>query len=85
MKKFLKRQSGNVKEAYLFTRDELKQKIASINLFEKFDVDGSGALDSQELTALFNENGIVVTEAEIKRLYGSDNVKFTLDMFESMT
>jgi hypothetical protein len=45
-KKFFKRQSRNVKDNYLFSNDELQQKLATINLFEKFDADGSGALDS---------------------------------------
>lgn len=58
--------------------------MATINLFEKFDADGSGALDSEELTALYNDMGVAVTEDEIKRLYGDENVKFTLEMFESL-
>jgi len=84
-KKFFKLRSRNVKETYLFTQEELKQKLATINLFEKFDADGSGALDSEELKTLYNENGIMVTEDEIKKLYGDENVKFTLEMFESIT
>lgn len=84
-KKFFKRQSRNVKETYLFSQDELKQKFATINLFEKFDADGSGALDPQELTILYNENGVKVTEEEIGKLYDDDNVKFTLAAFESMS
>ena len=44
-KKFFKRRSRNVKDNYLMTEDEIKQKLATINLFTKFDFDGSGALD----------------------------------------
>ena len=46
----------------MFTPEEIQQKIAQINLFEKFDADGSGALDSNELTHLYRENGVAVTE-----------------------
>lgn len=63
----------------------MQQNIRTLNLFEKFDADGSGALDSDELRILYNEQGINVTEDEIKLLYGTDKVRFTLSMFESMT
>ena len=53
-------------------------------MFEKFDADGSGALDPQELTILYNENGINVSEEEIKRLYDDENLLFTLAAFEEM-
>lgn len=53
-KKFLKRYPMNVKDDYLFSPAEIKQKLATINLFEAFDADGSGALDSNELTDLYN-------------------------------
>ncbi len=54
-------------------------------MFAKFDADGSGALDSQELEILYNENGVMVTEKEIIDLYGVNPVLFTLDMFTSIT
>ena len=66
------------------TDEEVTQKLATINLFEKFDFDASGALDSMELTALYNDNGIKVTEEEIKELYDDEAVLFTLDMFSQM-
>ena len=43
-----------------------KQKLATLNLFEAFDFDGSGALDSKELTSLYNDQGVFVTEDEIR-------------------
>lgn len=45
----------------------------------------SGALDASELAVLFNANGVMVAEDDIKMLYGSENVNFTLKMFERMT
>jgi Ca2+-binding EF-hand superfamily protein len=48
-------------------------------LFNKFDADGSGALDAAELTELYNQNGIMVTLDQVKKLYGSNNVEFTLN------
>lgn len=65
IRKFLKRQRI-VKDNYLFTIQELQQKMSIINLFEKFDADGSGALDYQELAVLYNDNGVPITEEEIK-------------------
>jgi hypothetical protein len=38
----------------------------------------------QELTALYNENGIKVDEDDVKMLYADEKVLFTLDSFESM-
>jgi hypothetical protein len=84
-KKFLSRFKGQVREGYLFTKQELKQKIATVNLFEAFDLDGSGALDSRELCQLYNEQGIHVTEDEIKLLYRDDKIQFTLQEFENIT
>ena len=81
-KSYFRRLSRNVKQNYLLSKDQLMQKVAILYLFEKFDVDGSGALDPQELAQLFNENGVAVTEEEIKKLYGEDKVVFTLDQFE---
>ncbi len=49
------------------------------NLFDKFDFDHSGALDSQELTALYQRNDIDVTERDIQEMYGQKKVKFTLE------
>ena len=83
-RKYLKRQK-EVKNDYLFSPDELSQHLKIINLFEKFDADGSGALDYQELCALYNENGVPVTEADIKLIYSDDNPKFTLPMFQTIT
>lgn len=36
-----------------------------INLFHKFDADGSGALDVEELTVLYNQNGVMVNNKQI--------------------
>lgn len=84
-KKFFKRQFQNVKENYLLNEDEIEQKLATINLFEKFDADGSGALDAQELTTLYNEQGINISEEEIKKLYDDEGVLFTLPAFEEFS
>jgi len=39
-------------------------------------------LDAEELKILFNENGVMVSEDDIKALFGDAKVKFTLEMFE---
>lgn len=45
-------------------------------LFAKFDVDNSGALDVNELVDLYNVNNVMVDEMMIKQMYGGD-IKFT--------
>ena len=40
-------------QKYLYDSDEITQLKLTKNLFEKFDFDNSGALDSKELTALY--------------------------------
>lgn len=69
IKRFLQRHSNNVKDNYLMSPGELKQKLATINLFEIFDFDASGALDVYELTELYNQFGIRVSEDDIRALY----------------
>lgn len=73
-----------VKEKYLYSSSEMGQKLRTVNLFEKFDVDGNGSLDSGELTELYNKNNIMITQDEICKLFGETNLKFTLQMFEKM-
>jgi len=62
MKKFLKRFTKKVKENYIFTPAEIEQNLRILNLFETFDFDGSGALDSDELAELYQQNGILIGE-----------------------
>ena len=62
MKKFLKRFTKQVKENYIFTPAEIEQNLRILNLFETFDFDGSGALDSDELAELYQQNGILIGE-----------------------
>jgi Ca2+-binding EF-hand superfamily protein len=74
-----------VKENYIFTPNEIAQNLRIINLFEKFDFDGSGALDPDELAPLYQSMGIFLGEPEIALLYNDPNVKFTLKEFEKIT
>ena len=74
-----------MKDHYLYSKPEIQNNLRILNLFDKFDADDSGALDAQELTTLYNQNGVMVTEDEIKKLYGNAPVIFTLQMFSEMT
>ena len=85
MKKFLKRFAQKVKENYIFTPAEIAHNLRILNLFETFDTDGSGALDPDELAELYQENGILVSEAQIALLYDHPDVKFTLEEFSNIT
>jgi Ca2+-binding EF-hand superfamily protein len=73
-----------VKDKYLYSPAELNSNLRTLSLFTKFDTNGSGALDAKELAKLYKTNGLNVSEKEIKMLYGSPNVRFTLEMFEKM-
>lgn len=85
MKKFLKRFTKQVNENYIFSLAEIQQNLRILNLFETFDSDGSGALDSDELVDLYQQNGIIIGTEEIAKLYGNPDVKFTLDEFKTVT
>jgi hypothetical protein len=52
-KKYFLRHS-NVSNEYLYTEEEMRQKKQIETLFYKFDTDGSGGLDAQELVFLYN-------------------------------
>lgn len=39
-------------------------------MFEKLDADGGGTLDFGEITALFKQNGIHMTEDTIANMFG---------------
>jgi Ca2+-binding EF-hand superfamily protein len=60
------------------------QKQKTANMFKVFDTDGSGALDAQELTVLYKQNGVHVEESDIEKMYGDPKVKFTLEMFDQL-
>lgn len=51
-------------------------------LFKKFDSDGSGALDVNELVELFADNSVEVDKETIKTMF--NNQKFTLRNFKSI-
>ena len=40
-------------------------------MFEKLDQDGGGTLSIEEITSLFAENGIQMTEAEVADMFAS--------------
>ena len=62
----------------------MRQKKQIEALFYKFDADGSGGLDAQELVELYNQNGVAVDETIINKLFG-DDINFTLDRFINIT
>ena len=38
---------------YILSKAEIKQNNKTSNLFNKFDIDGSGSLDTSELASLY--------------------------------
>ena len=53
--RFLLRNKKKVPKKYIYTRDQIKQKKQTKFIFDKFDADGSGGLDNEEVVNLFNE------------------------------
>ena len=51
-------------------------------IFKKFDIDGSGALDTGELLDLFQQNKINLSQDTVKEMFGSD--EFTLEKFKAI-
>jgi hypothetical protein len=51
-------------------------------LFYKFDTDGSGALDADELYVLFKENGVEIDQETIGDMF--NNQAFTLRNFKNI-
>lgn len=56
-------------ETYLHSLEKIKQNKFMDELFEQFDLDGSGTLDLQEMAELFNNNQIYVDMEQIKLLF----------------
>ena len=84
-RRFYKLHTDTVKDHYILSTDEMAVQQATQKLFETFDFDGSGGLDSGELVELYNQYGVPCSEDEIKMLYGGkDKVYFTLEMFQEM-
>jgi Ca2+-binding EF-hand superfamily protein len=52
-------------------------------LFEKYDTSGNGLLDNKNLVQLYNENGVNLSESELKRMHGKDKIQFSLTDFEN--
>ena len=51
-------------------------------LFKKFDSDGSGCLDTNELHGLFQENHVDIEKEKLRVMF--DNQKFTLRSFKNI-
>lgn len=83
-KNHYRRFSDKVQDQYLYTNEEILQKLKTVNLFEIFDTDASGSLDQYELTNLFNQNAVMCTTEDISKLYNAKNPKFTLQSFQDM-
>jgi len=59
---------------------ELKQDEIIQSFFSRFDTDGSGALDLNELTDLFKQNKLKIDKKTVKEMFqGSE---FTLNKFK---
>lgn len=53
-------------------------------MFEKLDADGGGTLDFGEITALFKQNGIHMTEEAIANMFGEAARLHKLSQYRKM-
>ena len=61
---------------------EIKQNDIMEQIFKKFDTDGSGALDLDELVDLFRQNKIYLDNEIVKNMFNGEC--FDLEKFKSM-
>ena len=54
------------------------------DMFEKLDADGGGTLDFGEITALFKQNGIHMTEENIANMFGEAARLHKLSQYRKM-
>ena len=69
-KQFLFRNKKKVPKKYIYTREQIKQKKQTKYIFDKFDLDGSGGLDTEEVVAIFNEFNVDADTELIESLFG---------------
>lgn len=62
------------------SKQEIKQDEIMEAIFKKFDQDGSGALDLNELVDLFRQNKVRLDKETVKEMFHSN--EFTLDKFK---
>ena len=58
-----------IKKQYLMSEQEIKQDGIIEAIFNKFDSDGSGALDISELVDLFKQNKVTLDKETIKSMF----------------
>lgn len=71
-----------VKKQYLMSTAEIKQNEIIEQIFNKFDTDGSRALDINELVDLFRQNKVRLDKDVVKLMFQADD--FTLQKFKAI-
>lgn len=71
-----------VKKEYLMSDQEIKQNQIIETIFTKFDTDGSGSLDLNEIIDLFRQNMVNLDKDTVKEMFQSD--EFTLKNFKQI-
>lgn len=79
-KKHFLRNKNIVSNRYIYKEEEIRENGRMKILFDRFDEDGSGALDAREISELYKENDMDVSVEMIKKLFG-DDVYLTLENF----
>lgn len=75
---FKTRALHNAHAHYYNTAAEVKSNQIIDDMFNRLDADGGGSLDCSEITALFKENGIHMSQEQVANMFGEaqreDNV-----------
>lgn len=66
---FRKRYRNTTKDQYIYTDGERKRCEEIIDMFQKFDKDKSGTLETDEIGEMFRQNGMAFTNKEIQKIF----------------
>ena len=65
-KKHFLRSKDNVSHRYIYKEEEIRENGRMKVLFDRFDEDGSGALDAREISELYKDNNLDVSVEMVK-------------------
>ena len=75
----------NTHQHYFKTGAEVKSDFIIDDMFAKLDEDGGGTLDCGEIQALFHENGIHMSMAQVANMFGEAQRMNSCDEYKRMT
>jgi Ca2+-binding EF-hand superfamily protein len=61
----------SISKEYTLTPSEIVKEKQIEEMFGKLDTDKSNALDMQEMSELFNENGVTMTKKQVAEMFSA--------------